>query len=162
MQSIDMYFRKIHRMNLNEIHQRYEYIGEGISRIVYGINDQWVVKVAKGIEGLYQNKVELYVYKHCGNRFKKYLCPIIWHRPDMIIMPRAIPISKITKNKKIDLKLIRPEPEAFNDLMDFTKRFYMLYEDIEAASSWGILNKTPVLIDYGCTDRKGDRFYDNI
>lgn len=162
MSKSESYFRKIHRMSLAEIHHNFEYLGEGISRIAYGINDYWVVKVAKGMEGLYQNKVELYVYRHSGSRFRKYLCPIIWHRPDMIMMPRAIPLSKISRCTKVDLKSIRPEPEAYKDLLAFTNRFYMLPEDIEATSSWGLVNNIPVLIDYGCTDEKGDEFYDSI
>lgn len=162
MSKNENYFRKIHRMSLPQIHHNFEYLGEGISRIAYGINEDWVVKVAKGMEGLYQNKVELYVYKHSGTRYRKYLCPIIWHRPDMIFMPRAIPLSKISKCKRVDLKTIRSETEAYNDLISFTKLFYMLPEDIEATSSWGLLNNIPVLIDYGCTDEKGDCFYDSI
>lgn len=162
MDKFDTFFKKIHRMTISEIDDRFEYLGEGISRIVYGINDQWVIKIAKGREGLYQNKVELYVFKHCGTRFRKYLCPIVWYRQDMLVMPRAIPLSKITRCKKVNLKAIRSEPEAFTDLIDFSERFYMLSEDIESTSSWGILNNAPVLIDYGCTDEKGDKFYDSI
>ncbi|NLZ47824.1 MAG: hypothetical protein GX895_03385 [Clostridiales bacterium] len=162
MDKIRNYFKKIHRMSINEIHNNFQYLGEGISRIVYAIDDHWVVKVAKGMEGLYQNKVELYVYKHAGSRFRKYLCPIVWYKPDMIFMPRAIPLSKIYKGKKVNLKTIRPEANAYKDLLTFIEKFYMLFEDIEATSSWGLLNLAPVLIDYGCTDEKGDAFYDSI
>lgn len=162
MDKIRNYFKKIHRMSLIEIHNNFQYLGEGISRIAYGIDDYWVVKVAKGMEGLYQNKVELYVYTHAGPRFRKFLCPIVWHKPDMIFMPRAVPLSKLHKNSKVDLKTIRSEANAYNELLTFTKKFYMLFEDIESTSSWGLLNSVPVLIDYGCTDEKGDAFYDSI
>ncbi|HCW04750.1 MAG TPA: hypothetical protein DGK91_09650 [Clostridium sp.] len=162
MNTLRNYFRKIHRMSLAEIHNSFQYLGEGISRIAYAIDDYWVVKVAKGMEGLYQNKVELYVYKHAEPRFKKFLCPIVWHKPDMIFMPRAIPLSKIYKGSKVNLKTIRPEPNAYKDLLTFTKKFYMLFEDIESTSSWGLINSVPVLIDYGCTEEEGDAFYDDI
>lgn len=162
MDKIRSCFRRIHRMSLTEIHHNFQYLGEGISRIVYAIDDNWVVKVAKGMEGLYQNKVELYVYTHAGSRFRKFLCPIVWHKPDMIFMPRAIPLSMICKSRKVNLRTIRPEPNAYNELLTFAKKFYMLFEDIESTSSWGLLNSVPVLIDYGCTEEEGDSFYDNI
>jgi hypothetical protein len=159
MRSMDKVFNAIYRMNIHAIRKRFEYLGEGISREVYALNDKYVIKIAKGREGLYQNRVEKYVYTRANKKLKEYLCPIIWYRPKMIVMPRAVPLSKIIKDEFIDLKLIRSEPEAYDDLLQLSRKFYLFFEDIESTSSWGLINNMPVLIDYGCTSEEGDWYY---
>jgi hypothetical protein len=160
MGALNREFNNIYLMNMHEINRRFLYMGEGISRIVYAINDKYVIKVAKGDEGLFQNRVENYVFKHSGRRLRSYLCPIIWSKPRMIVMPRALPMSKLSKNKHVDLHSIRTEPTAYNDLVYLSKKFYLFFQDIESASSWGLINNLPVLIDYGCTSEEGDSFYE--
>lgn len=156
-------FNDIYKMSTYEISKRFMYMGEGISRKVFAINDKYVIKIAKGMEGLYQNKVELYVFKHCGERYRKYLCPIVWNKPDMLVMPRAVPLKSIEPSlKKVDLKNIRSESEAYEDIMRLTKKFLLLKDDIQSASSWGKINDIPLLIDYGCTSHEGDYFYNNL
>jgi hypothetical protein len=152
-------FYNIYNMDIKEISKRFQFLGEGISRAVFAVNDDYVIKVAKGREGLYQNKVEKYVFTHSGKDLRKYLCPIIWFKPDMLVMPRAVPLSFFTSKKYLDIKKIRSEPEAFEDLKLLTKRFYLFYEDIVSVSSWGLLDNKPVLIDYGCTNERGDIYY---
>lgn len=159
MSSINKIFNTIYSMNSRELKRRFTFLGEGISRAVYALNDEYVIKIAKGREGLYQNRVERYVYNHANNTLKSYLCPILWYKPRMIVMPRAIPLSQITSNEFVDLKTIRSEPDAYNDLLYLTRKFYLFFEDIEATSSWGLINGVPVLIDYGCTSEEGDWFY---
>lgn len=159
MRSMEKAVNIIYSMNLSEIKRRYTFLGEGISREVYAVNDNYVIKVAKGREGLYQNRIEKYVYTHANKKLKSYLCPIIWYKPRMIVMPRAVPLSQIINSKFVDLKSIRSEPTAYNDLLYLAKKFYLYFEDIESTSSWGLLNSTPVLIDYGCTSEEGDWFY---
>jgi hypothetical protein len=148
-------------MNTKEIRKKFLFLGEGISREVYAIDDDYVIKVAKGREGLYQNKVERYVFTHCDKNLKKYLCPILWFRSDMIFMPRAIPLSSLTSKKYLDIKKIRSDENAYEDLKYLINRFYLFYEDIESVSSWGLINGLPVLIDYGCTNELGDLYYDS-
>lgn len=159
MSSFNNAFNRIYSMNLSEIKKRFTFLGEGISRSVYAINNDYVIKIAKGREGLYQNRVEKYVYTHANKTLKAYLCPILWHKPGMIVMPRAIPLSQITNSEFVDLKSIRSEQNAYRDLLYLSKKFYLFFEDIESTSSWGLLNNIPVLIDYGCTSEEGDWFY---
>jgi hypothetical protein len=147
-------------MTKKEIHKRFLFLGEGLSRRVYAIDDNYIVKVGKGREGFYQNKVERYVYYNCGDYLRKYINPIIWSASDMLIMPRAKLLSDVTRAKYIDLTSIRPEPDAYRDILYLTNKFYLFYEDIISVTSWGIVNGIPVLIDYGCTSEEGDRFYD--
>ena len=152
-------FRKICNLSNKEIAKKYAFLGEGISREVYSISDDYVVKVAKIDDGRYQNRVENHVYTHATKNLVKYLCPIVWFEPDRIIMRKATPLSSLIKEQYIDLKTIRPEKEAYADLNKLTKDFILLAEDIMATSSWGIYNNENVLIDYGCTTYLGDVFY---
>lgn len=160
MSDIQKLFYRVYNMSFMEISNRFEFLGEGISRSVFAINNDFVVKVAKGREGLYQNKVEKYVFTHCSKELRKYLCPILWYKPDMLFMPRAIPLSKLTTQKYLDLNKLMLSKEAYEDIMYITKRFYLFQEDIISVSSWGILDNILVLIDYGCTSEEGDSYYD--
>ena len=154
-----MFFKNICSHSDKEIAMKYAFLGEGISRKVYSINDDYVIKVAKVNDGRYQNRVENYVYTHAPKNMVKYLCPIVWFEPDRIIMRKAIPLSSLIKDKYINLKKIRPESESYADLSKLTNDFILFAEDIISTSSWGILNNKNVLIDYGCTSHLGDAFY---
>lgn len=156
------FFKEICSLSRKEIRNTYTFLGEGISRKVYAINDDYVLKVAKGYEGIYQNNVENYIYNNVDEHFKKYLCPILFFQPKRLIMKRAIPLSKKTKKKYLNLNSVRPEQNASIELKKFTKRFLLFYDDIECVSSWGEINGLNYLIDYGCTNTLGDFYYDFI
>ena len=68
-------FKNICNMSDKEIAKKYKFLGEGICRKVYSINEDYVVKVAKVDDGEYQNRVENYVYTHASKNLIKYLCP---------------------------------------------------------------------------------------
>jgi len=152
-------FKNMCKLSSKEISKRYEFIGEGMCREVYSINDDYVVKVAKINGGRYQNAIENHIYTHASKKFIKYLCPIVWFEPDKIIMKRAIPLSNLIKDKYIDLKTIRTEEESYCDLTKLIKKFILDPNDIISTSSWGFYNNETVLIDYGCTTYLGDAFY---
>jgi hypothetical protein len=152
-------FKEICSLDRRKIAKKYKYLGEGISRRVYGINDDYVIKIAKGYDGIYQNRIENHVFKNASETQIKYLCPIVWFHPERLIMKRAIPLSKFNKNEYIDIKTIRPEKEAPIDLKRLSSKFFLFYEDIISTSSWGLYQNEKVLIDYGCTERYGDFYY---
>lgn len=152
-------FDKIYSLSDRQITKKYKYLGEGISRQVYAIDENYVVKISKNSDGIYQNRIENYVYTHVDENLKKYLCPILCFKPDRIIMRRAIPICKYQKSKLVDLNEIRPEESSYNDLNKLATKFMLEYEDVISASSWGVYNNENVLIDYGCTSYFGDFVY---
>ena len=114
-------FKNICAMSKKEIAKKYAFIGEGMCREVYSIDEDYVVKVAKKDGGRYQNRIENHVYTHADKHLLKYLCPIVWFEPDRIIMRRAIPLSNYTKDQYIDLKTIRTEKESYDDLNKLNK-----------------------------------------
>lgn len=152
MASINKLFNRIYDMELYEIQRNFPYLGEGISRIVFAINNDYVFKIAKDLDGDYQCSVEYYVYSHVNKDLKSYLCPIVWYKRGMIVMPRAIPLSYFINQPYIDISKVRCDRNSYKDLVALSKKFDLLFEDIVSTSSWGILNNRMVLIDYGCTN----------
>ncbi|MDW8802665.1 hypothetical protein P8V03_16070 [Clostridium sp. A1-XYC3] len=153
------YFNYLNSLKRKEIKNKFSFLGEGISRRVYDLNNGLVLKLAKGREGHYQNQVEHFVYTHADLNQKKYLCPILFFTPRMIVMKKAEPLTSKIKAKYLNLKTIRPEESSFEDINNLAKRFLLLYEDIVSPTSWGSLNEKNVLIDYGCTCEEGDKYY---
>lgn len=162
MNYLNNYLNKLLSLNNKEIHKNFIYIGEGIARKVYIINDKYVLKLAKGLDGYYQNNVENYVYNNVERDLLKYFCPIVAFSPRIIIMRRATPLSEIFHNKKINIAYLRKDKNVIEDLKYLVNNFYLYSSDIFSKSSWGKLDSEYVLIDYGCTSEKGDYFYRNI
>jgi hypothetical protein len=153
-------FTKLYNLKDEDFYNRFEFLGEGVSRKAFALNEEYVLKLAKDEEGYYQNKIEQHVYSNSPSKFKKYLCPIVCYKPRLLIMKRADPLSKIIQGKYVNLKNIRKEPDLFEDLNHLADRFYLFYEDLICVSSWGALNGENVLIDYGCTSYNGDFYYE--
>lgn|GEM_PF-722840 len=153
-------FKSLYSLKNTDFDSSFTLLGEGISRKVYALDKNYVIKVAKGNEGIYQNKVEHYVYTHVDLKLKKYLSPIACFKPNIIIMERAAPLSNTIKDKYINVFNFYKDEDFFNDLCILADKHYLFYEDLISVSSWGILNDNYVLIDYGCTSPFGDIFYD--
>ena len=153
-------FIDLYNSKEEDFYSRFEFLGEGISRKVFALNEEYVLKLAKDEEGYYQNKIEQHVYANSPSKLRKYLCPVVCYKPRLLIMKRAEPLSKTIQGKYVNLKNIRKEPDLFEDLSYLADRFYLFYEDLISISSWGTLNNENVLMDYGCTSYKGDFFYE--
>ncbi len=154
----ELLFQKIYNMSNKEIRNNFKYLGEGISRIVYGINDFYVIKLAKGIDGKYQNNVERYIYNNVNDYFRDYLCPIVWFRPGMLVMLRAEPLKNSPHYGNVNLSKIIRDRDCKRDIKLLADTFELLYEDLTARSSWGILYNRAVLVDYGCTEKFNMRY----
>ncbi|MDO4534239.1 MAG: hypothetical protein Q4B63_00335 [Clostridium perfringens] len=138
------------------------FLGEGISRLVFALNDYFVLKVAKSSDGLMQNFIENYVYINSSNTLKKYLCPVIFYNKRYLIMLRTIPYLNIYNDKFIDISKLRDEATAEKDILLLANNFDLFKDDLEKISSWGILNNQCYLIDYGCNNPSSDEFYNNL
>jgi len=162
MNTIEDLFYDLTLLSNRQIEKKFLFFGEGIARKVFAVNDDYVIKIAKGIDGLFQNQVEYYVYKNVNNALLSYLCPIVAFDTRILLMKRAVPISKYNHSKKINLNSIREEKNSADDLNYLTDRYYLYHNDIVSSSSWGKLNNKNVLIDYGCTSLAGDRYYGKL
>ena len=148
--------------SINYFKKNLIFLGEGISRLTFALNDYLVLKVAKSPDGLMQNFIENYIYNSCGNNFRKYLCPVIFCNNKYLIMLRALPYINIYNKEFIDIKDLRNDENLESNIMLFANTIDLFKNDLKKTSSWGILNNEYYLIDYGCNNPSSDEFYKNL
>ena len=154
--------KELDQLPIKKIAEKYNFLGEGIARRVYALDDDYVIKISKGIDGFYQNSVENYIYKNASDELRSILCPIEYFTTRYIIMKRATPMSFFTKAKYIDISNFKGYGHIQKYLDLLMEKFYLLEEDLYSPTSWGFLNNRLYLIDYGCTSNYGDFYYDFI
>lgn len=98
------------------------------------------------------------MFRHASNRYKKYLCPIVWYKPGMIVAKQASPLNE-EKEFFTSFKKFCEKDTFYYDVLSLARKYYLSKTDIRATSSWGTLNGEKVLIDYGCPSRSGYWFY---
>lgn len=148
-------FEEIFLMSKKEIANKFQYLGEGGGRIIYEIDNNYVIKLSKFRGGYRQCETEDYIFHNVQQHLKKYLCPVIWYKEDMLIMRKAIPLAKKRKEKhKNVFKFlgVSNDDTLYINIKELVKTFSLLYGDIHSLSSWGILDNRIILIDYGCTN----------
>ena len=136
----------------------YKYLGEGSSRKVFDLNNGYVVKVAKNMAGVEQNRIEYMISEDDNSNL---LAKVVQasNNYDFIIMRRARKVKDIldvwdyfnvtSKNEFLDL------PE----LKRLKIKYNLLLNDLNKKTSWGIIGGRPVIIDYGFTKRVRERYY---
>lgn len=149
---------EISSLSKKKLLKSFLYLGEGAARMVFALNNDLVIKVPKNKFGIFQNGIENYIYNHAEERFKKYLCPIIRYQPELLVAVKAMPIDD-DKEYLNSLRIFCGNIAFYQDILAISKTFYLSKDDIRATSSWGILNREKVLIDYGCPSTQGYTFY---
>ncbi|MED3790079.1 hypothetical protein P4576_23205 [Peribacillus frigoritolerans] len=91
---------------------KYKIIGHGFNRVVYDLNNGYILKIALSQVGLISNANEAYIYNNCNEEVKKYLCPVKEYGTGWIIMKKVdtkVPfaIKEYTKLIKLELKFLR-------------------------------------------------------
>ena len=162
MQYNNTLYNELYNLSEREISKNFEFLGEGVARKVYSIDNKNVIKVAKGIDGLYQNSIENYIYNKVNKDLSIYLCPVVYFKPKMLIMRKAIPLSSFIYHNNLSIHDILNHKNTFYDLENMSKKYYLYFNDIIQARSWGILNNKCVLIDYGCPNKNGVEFYTKL
>ncbi|WP_238886347.1 hypothetical protein [Clostridium sp. YIM B02551] len=149
----------LENMSRKDIKDNFEFLGEGIARKVFAIDEDTVLKVSKGEDGFYQNAVEYYVFSKASSLTKTILCPILYYSPRYLIMKRAIPLTKFRRQNSIDVSKLDGLNWINTPLYELKTKFFLFEEDLYHTDSWGIIGNKMVLIDYGCTSSFGDYFY---
>lgn len=78
-----------------------------------------------------------------------------------MIAKRAIPINDDTEYLN-SLMIFCGSVTFYQDILDLCQKYYLSKVDIRATSSWGILDGNKVLVDYGCPNKQGYRFYKKV
>ncbi|MGE7185080.1 hypothetical protein ACQKKK_14105 [Peribacillus sp. NPDC006672] len=91
---------------------KYKVIGNGLNRVVYDLNNGYILKIAISEVGLISNANESFIYNNCKKEVKKYLCPVKEYGTGWIIMKKADTkvsnlIKECTKLIKLELKFLR-------------------------------------------------------
>lgn len=144
---------------LNKIKNgEYRLIGLGSCRRVFSMNNGYVVKMAKDIRGIEQNKTEYDIYSSSNSRLFAEI-PYISEDNRLLVMARAKRIRKMRtvysyyKVNNINSLL------KVNNLHADLKNNDLGTGDLRRASSWGFINGTPVIIDYGLTHNLFRKYY---
>ncbi|MCP3764745.1 hypothetical protein NLX67_20640 [Domibacillus sp. A3M-37] len=87
---------------------KYKLIGHGDNRVVYDLNNGYVLKIALSEVGLIGNANEAYLYNNCNEEVQKYLCPVKEFGSGWIIMKKMdinVPLTIMKYKKLIELEL---------------------------------------------------------
>lgn len=150
-------------INYNEIMFRIRngmcmYIGSGSSRKVYDLGNGYVVKVAKNEAGIEQNRAEDYISR---NDFSGIFAKVINVSNDysMLIMKKAKRVKDISIIWNYFNVGNKDEFYQNITMQNIKNKYNLLLGDFEKASSWGIINGRPVIIDYGFTEYVERNYY---
>ena len=142
------------------------YISSGISRTVYRITDDLIVKIGSGYEGS-QSKTEIQLWTNASPELQKILCPILaYHIGEesiVTLMPYATPFNQVLnsvhwveENKGIKWHEINEHMLSIYVDDEHQSLQHLLYEkgvsDCRLPGNernWGLLNGRLVLLDYG-------------
>ena len=136
----------------------YRYIGSGSGRQVFDLGNGYVIKVAKNRAGIAQNKVE---YKISYIDYSDLFAKVVEVSNDftLLIMQKAYKIYSISYVWKYFNVTSKRELHNLKKLQNIKRRYDLLLDDFDRASSWGIINGRPVIIDYGFTREVSEMYY---
>lgn len=113
-------FDKIYDVLYNKYHQ----IGEGSSRIVFALDKNTVIKMAKDDSGMAQNLAELRVFEKAPERVAK----IKWYHPKgyYLIVERCTSLYRFLEDKDVNI-----DADDFSDYVDIDCNKKYTVENVE-------------------------------
>lgn len=136
----------------------YKYIGDGSSRKVFDLKNGYVIKVAKNMAGIEQNRMESKISKsdNTGLFAKvKYSSP----NYEFIIMKKAKKVDDILWVWSYFGVFDAVEFLNLGELQRIKYKYDLMLNDLNRASSWGIVDGKMVIIDYGYTKKIREKYY---
>lgn len=138
--------------------KEYKLIGSGSSRLVYDLNNGYVLKVAKDIRGLNQNEAENKIYQSCKSTFFAEIIEVSENNV-FLVMPKAKKIKNINTVLKY-YKKRNIQALLLDTLLDEDIGANSIGKgDLKRASNWGIIDGVPLIIDYGLTKSIFKKYY---
>ena len=136
----------------------YKLLGFGSCRYVFDMNNGYVVKVAKDIRGTEQNINEYNIFQSQKSGFFAEVV-YISENNRLLVMAKAFKIKNINtvlryyncRNIKVLVRL--------DNFIDDINKFGISLGDLARASSWGMVDNTPLMIDYGLTHHTFTKYY---
>lgn len=147
-----------YQISLNIERQYYKFIGMGSGRVVYDLDNGYVVKVAKNNRGIAQNKTEYKIsLLDNTNLFAKVLD--VSENFEYLVMEKAIKINDIYYVWKYFNVRNNKQLYRVKELQNISYKYGLLLIDLRRPVNWGVLNGRPVIIDYGFTKEVRRRYY---
>jgi len=136
----------------------YRYIGSGSSRDVFDLGNGYVVKMARNWAGIAQNEAEYNISNYDdSDLFAKVIK--VSNDFNFLIMEKADTIYNISE--VLNYFNVRDKRELLHlkELKNIKGNYNLLLDDLERKSSWGIIKRRTVIIDYGFTREVRQRYY---
>lgn len=163
----------------------YKYLSSGTSRKVYDLNNEYVIKIAFNIYGIYQNQSEVRLCKQYYD--SDLILPIVEYSNLWVIQKKVLPITKETSIlfkelydvsfEKICLLIkcvcqhlkqhkIKYYYENINEFAHSIEKFLvstntLFFIDYCKYDSWGYLNGKIYIIDYGMDNETYSKYIRN-
>jgi len=159
-------------------------LGEGSSRVVFKINEHSILKLAKNVAGVAQNKAEYRVYK--GVETCSMITQIFYYAADFewLICERAVREPSHADfecyGAEKDSQLVRAarwpsdaaryvdmsvDPDSVKELTFLIEKLHLLPADM-SGRNWGIVERDgqeyPVLVDYGFDREVRNKHYSAV
>jgi len=151
----DAYFRQI---SLNISKGKYRYIGKGSGRIVYDMGNGLVVKAAKNIKGIAQNREEYRIsLVDDSGLFARVLTVSDDYR--FLIMDKAERIKDISFVWNYFRVRSNKGLYQITKIRDLSEKYNLMIWDFGRAANWGQIDGRPTIIDYGFTRQVRRRYY---
>lgn len=139
---------------------KYKLIGSGSCRNVYDLGSGYVVKVAKDVRGILQNRAEHTSYKACKSGFFAEIAAVSENYRYLIMVKarKIVDIRTVLRYYNVrNMNELMKKPLFAEDI----ENEKIGSNDLKRASSWGIVNDVPVLIDYGLSQSIYNKYYRN-
>ncbi len=136
----------------------FKLMGRGSCRYVFNMNNGYVVKVARDIRGLEQNRNE---YKIYSGRKSDLLADIVYFSEDdrFLIMVKAIKLKNIRSVYRYYNVNGMKSLAIKSNLIEDINNNHISTGDLFRISSWGLIDGVPKLIDYGLTHSTFNKYY---
>jgi len=155
-------------------------LGSGSARVVYKVDEEKVLKIAKNNKGIAQNSAEI------DYRNSSFLFPEVFDFHNYSLWVEMEYAKKMTTKKFIEIigyeinqihlifkKELKPKEliekrnmirnNYLNELVNIVESYKFMWQDFTKLSSWGIVlrdgKETPVLVDFGYTTDVYYKYY---
>lgn len=146
------------RISLNIKNKSYHLIGSGSGRLVYDLENGYVVKMAKNKKGLAQNRIEKQI---ASIDHSSLFAKIVAVSEDfyIVIMEKADSINNMAVVWKYFRVRSNRELFQLRELDYIVTEYHLLIHDLCRPYSWGLKKDRPVIIDYGFTREVRRKYY---
>ncbi len=136
---------------IENIHKgKYPRLGSGSGRVVFDLENGYVIKAAKNRRGIAQNKAECAIAKSDhSNMFAKIID--VSKDYHFVVMEKADRVQSISVVWRYYKVRNNRELSGLDPFKRICSKHELLMSDLYRRMNWGLVKGKPVIIDYGFT-----------